>query len=77
LPLVFAFIFFVFCVIVAFDAVPTNISLLFFPGFILCKKNPGLNNIKPKPIASENKDKPHFGLNPNLNSNVRVFIIKQ
>jgi NADH-ubiquinone oxidoreductase chain 1 len=49
LPLVFAFIFLVVCVIVAFDAVPTNISLLFFPGFILCNKNPGLNNVRPKP----------------------------
>lgn len=50
LPLVFAFIFLVLCVTVAFDAVPTNITLLSFPGLFIANKNSGLNNIKPKPI---------------------------
>lgn len=49
LPLVFAFIFLVPCVIIALDAVPTNISVLFFPGLIASFKNSGLNNNKPKP----------------------------
>lgn len=53
LPLVFAFIFLVLCVIVAFDAVPTNISLLFFSGLAVAnKKGPFLNNIKPNPTGS-------------------------
>jgi NADH-ubiquinone oxidoreductase chain 1 len=38
LPLVFAIIFLVPCIIVAFDAVPTNISVLFFPGIVASLK---------------------------------------
>jgi NADH-ubiquinone oxidoreductase chain 1 len=34
LPLVFAFIFLVPCIIVALDSIPTNISVLFFPGIV-------------------------------------------
>lgn len=51
LPLVFAFIFLVPCIIVAFDSIPTNISVLFFPGIVASFKN-GLNNIKPNPADS-------------------------
>jgi len=42
------FIFLVPCIIVAFDAVPTNISVLFFPGVVASLKKMGLNNNKPK-----------------------------
>lgn len=52
LPLIFAFIFLVPCIIVSLDAVPTNISLLFLPGLAVANKNSGLNNIKPKPADS-------------------------
>jgi hypothetical protein len=51
LPLVFAFIFLVPCVIIALDSVPTNISVLFFPGIVASFKK-DLNNIKPNPADS-------------------------
>jgi hypothetical protein len=51
LPLVFAFIFLVLCIIVAFDAAPMNISLLFFPSVVTCVTNSGLTQLKPKPMT--------------------------
>jgi hypothetical protein len=39
------------CIIVALDSIPTNISVLFFPGIVASFKN-GLNNIKPNPADS-------------------------
>ena len=50
LPLVFAFIFLVPCILIAFSAVPTNITLLFLPGLFVANKNLGLFNNKPKPF---------------------------
>jgi hypothetical protein len=62
---VFAFIFLVPCILVAFDCTPTNIALLFLPGIVACNKN-SLNKGKPySMLQSKEAETKHPKLDPN------------